>query len=105
MLRRWGWPLLVGALALLGVLLAIADTALYGPTLGPYATFLIGPSQAVLVQRPSPDPERFIRTRFPERISFGSPFGRLGTMSPVQALRAFLSNGAAMARKHGTQIC
>jgi len=96
MLRRWGWPLLVGALALLGVLLAIADTALYGPTLGPYATFLIGPSQAVLVQRPSPDPERFIRTRFPERISFGSPFGRLGTMSPVQALRAFLSNGAGL---------
>lgn len=95
-LRRWGWPILVAVLAVLGVLLAIADTALYGPTLGPYATFLIGPSQGVIVPRQSPDPERFIRTRFPERISFGSPFGRLGTMSPLQALRAFLSNGAGL---------
>jgi hypothetical protein len=96
MSRRWGWPILVAVLAALGVLLAIADTALYGPTLGPYATFLIGPSQAVLVQRPSPDPGRFIRTRFPEKVSFGSPFGRLATMSPLQALRAFLSNGAGL---------
>lgn len=96
-LRRWGWPVLVAALALFGVLLAIADTALYGPTLGPYATFLIGPSQGVIVlPRPSPDPERFIKTRFPERISFGSPFGRLGSVSPLQALRAFLSNGAGL---------
>ncbi len=96
-LRRWGWPILVAVLAAVGVLLAIADTALYGPTLGPYATFLIGPSQAVLVQRPSPDPARFIRTRFPEKVSFESPFGRLGTVSPLQALRAFLSNGAGLA--------
>lgn len=95
--RRWGWPILIAALALLGVLLAVADTALYGPTLGPYATFLIGPSQGgIVVQRQSPDPERFIRTKFPERISFGSPFGRLGTVSPLQALRAFLSNGAGL---------
>ena len=96
MLRRWGWPIVVAALALLGVLLAVADTALYGPTLGPYATFLIGPSQGIVVQRPSPDPERFVKTRFPERISFWSPFGRIGTVSPLQALRAFLSNGAGL---------
>jgi len=97
MLRRWGWPILVAALAALGVLLAIADTALYGPTLGPYATFLIGPSQGVnFVPRQSPDSGRFIKTRFPEKVSFGSPFGRLGTVSPLQALRAFLSNGAGL---------
>jgi hypothetical protein len=96
-LRRWGWPILVAVLAALGVLLAIADTALYGPTLGPYATFLIGPSQGVLDRPPqSPDPGRFIKTRFPERVTFGSPFGRLGTVSPLQALRAFLSNGAGL---------
>ncbi|HKB48065.1 MAG TPA: hypothetical protein VKC57_10240, partial [Ktedonobacterales bacterium] len=35
--RRWGWAILIAALAVLGVLLAIADTALYGPSLGPYA--------------------------------------------------------------------
>ncbi len=97
MLRRWGWPILVAVLAALGVLLAIADTALYGPTLGPYATFLIGPSQGVnFVPRQSPDSARFIKNRFPEKVSFGSPFGRLGTVSPLQALRAFLSNGAGL---------
>jgi hypothetical protein len=94
--RRWGWPLLVAALAVLGVLLAVADTALYGPSLGPYATFLIGPSEVIGVPRQTPDPKRFSRTRLPERISFGAPFGRLGTFSPLQALRAFLSNGAGL---------
>lgn len=94
--RRWGWPLLVAALAVLGVLLAVADTALYGPSLGPYATFLIGPSEVIAVPRQTPDPKRFSRTLLPERISFGAPFGRLGTFSPLQALRAFLSNGAGL---------
>ncbi len=94
--RRWGWPLLVAALAVLGVLLAVADTALYGPSLGPYATFLIGPSEVITVPRQTPDPKRFSRTGLPEHISLGAPFGRLGTFSPLQALRAFLSNGAGL---------
>src|SRR2546422_844384 len=49
MWRRWGWPILVAALALLGVLLAVADTALYGPKFGPYATFVIGPAATFLL--------------------------------------------------------
>jgi len=93
--RRWGWALLVAALAVLGVLLAIADTALYGPSLGPYATFLIGPSQVISLPLNSPAPERFIRTRLPEHVPF-APFGRHVTFSPWQALRAFLSNGAGL---------
>jgi hypothetical protein len=92
---RWGWWLLVAALAVLGVLLAIADTALYGPSLGPYATFLIGPSQVISIPVTSPPPERFIRTRLPERVPM-APFGRRVTFSPWQALRAFLSNGAGL---------
>ncbi len=60
--RRWGWALLVLGLAILGVLLALADTALYGP----YATFLIGPSQVISIPPHSGPPERFIRTRLPE---------------------------------------
>ena len=96
-LRRWAWPILVVALALAGVLLAIADTALYGTSLGPYATFVIGPSNVtVIAPGSSPDPERFSRTRFPDRIPFRSPFGQRGTVSPLQALRAFLSNGAGL---------
>jgi hypothetical protein len=95
--RRWGWPLLVGALALMGVLLAVADTALYGPALDPYATFLIGPSGGIGISRPSPHPpDRFVRTGLPERVTLGAPFARLGQFSPIQALRAFLSNGAGL---------
>ncbi len=93
--RRWGWAILIAALAVLGVLLAIADTALYGPSLGPYATFLIGPSQVISIPLTSPAPERFIRTRLPERVPL-APFGRRVTFSPWQALRAFLSNGAGL---------
>jgi hypothetical protein len=93
--RRWGWAILIAALAVLGVLLAIADTALYGPSLGPYATFLIGPSQVISIPRATPAPERFIRTRLPERVPF-APFGRRVTFSPWQALRAFLTNGAGL---------
>jgi len=95
--RRWGWPILVAALAILGVLLAVADTALYGPSLGPYATFVIGPaaSQIKAAPRGTPSPERFSRTRFPDRISFAGPFN-IGSISPLQALRAFLSNGAGL---------
>lgn len=81
---------------MLGVLLAIADTALYGPSLGPYATFLIGPSQVISIPLSSPAPERFIRTRLPERVPFEAPFGRHVTFSPWQALRAFLSNSAGL---------
>jgi hypothetical protein len=94
--RRWGWLLLVAALASLGVILAIADTALYGPSLGQYATLVIGPSEVITVPRQTPRPDRFIRTRPPDRITFAAPFGALGTISPVQALRAFLSNGAGL---------
>src|SRR5260370_28962632 len=94
--RSWGWAFLIAGLAVLGVLLAIADTALYGPSLGPYATFLIGPTQVISIPLKSPSPERFIRTRLPERVPFAAPFGTHVTFSPWQALRAFLSNGAGL---------
>jgi hypothetical protein len=83
-------------LAVLGVLLAIADTALYGPSLGPYPTFLIGPSQVIAIPLKSPSPDRFTRTRLPERVPFAAPFGRRMMFSPWQALRAFLSNSAGL---------
>src|SRR5439155_20518843 len=98
MWRRWGWLIVVAALALLGVLLAVADTALYGPKFGPYATFVIGPAatEVDVAPRGTPNPEKFTRTRFPDRINFAGPFGNIGPISPFQALRAFLSNGAGL---------
>jgi hypothetical protein len=92
----WGWPLLIVGLATLGVLLAIADTALYGPSLGPYATFVIGPAEIKSVAPLRPSPARFVKTRLPDHVVFDGPFGRLGPVSPLQALRAFLSNGAGL---------
>jgi hypothetical protein len=98
MWRRWGWPILVVALALAGVLLAVADTAIYGPKFGPYATFVIGPAATEIKGAPrgTPNPAKFTRTHFPDRINFGGPFGNIGPISPFQALRAFLSNGAGL---------
>ena len=96
--RRWGWPILVAALALLGVLLAIADTALYGPKFGPYATFVIGPAATTInvAPRGTPNPGKFTRTHVPDHINVAGPFGNIGPISPFQALRAFLSNGAGL---------
>jgi hypothetical protein len=93
---RLRWPLLVGGLALIGVLLAIADTAFYGPALNPYATFVLGPSEIRTVAHPTTEPQRIIRKGFPDRVGFAGPFGAIGTISPLQALRAFLSNGAGL---------
>ena len=96
MSARWRWPLLIGGLAVVGVLLAVADTALYGPSLGPYSELVIGPPGVKAISMSSPNPERWVRTRFPDRIAFGVPFGGIGTISPLQALRAFMSNGAGL---------
>lgn len=93
----WGWAIVVGGLAILGLLLAIADIALNGPMLGPFADALIGRSVVTTtVPLRTPDPQRFNRARFPERITFVAPFGRLGPISAVQALRDVLSNGAGL---------
>lgn len=94
--QRWKWPLLVAGLAAIGVLLAVVDTAIYGPALNPYATFVIGPSEIRTVAHPTAGPQRIVRNRFPDRITFAGPFGILGPISPLQALRAFLSNGAGL---------
>jgi hypothetical protein len=98
MWRRWGWAILVAALALVGVLLAVADTAIYGAKFGPYATFVIGPAatEITVAPRSTPNPEKFTRTHLPDRINVGGPFGNIGPISPLRALRAFLSNGAGL---------
>jgi hypothetical protein len=92
----WRWPLLVGGLAVIGVLLAVVDTAIYGPSLNPYATFVLGPSEIKTVAHPTSQPQRIVRRGVPDRVVFAGPFGAVGPISPLQALRAFLSNGAGL---------
>jgi hypothetical protein len=94
---RWGWPLALGVLALLGVLLAVADIAIDSPWLGPFAAAIVGPSEMTSrTPGPSPNSERFDRSRSGQRFSFVGPFGSRGVISTLQALRALLSNGAGL---------
>lgn len=94
---RWGWPLALGVLVLLGVLLVIADIAIDTPWLGPFASAIVGPSSvASRTPSPSPSSERFDRSRSGLRFSFGGPFGSRGPISPLQALRALLTNGGGL---------
>ncbi len=94
---RWAWPLTLGVLALVGVLLAIADIAIDTPWLGPFAAAIVGSSELTTrIPGPTPNSERFDRLRSGQRFSFAGPFGMRGPISPVQAIRALLSNGAGL---------
>jgi hypothetical protein len=93
----WGWVLVLGVLALVGLLLAIADIAIDSPWTGPFAAAIVGPSHAPT--RPplsAPNPDRFDRWRYGLGFNFAGPFGTRGPISPLQALRALLSNGAGL---------
>ena len=43
---------------------------------------------------------RFDRSRVGDRLIFDFPIGGLGPLSPYQALRAFLTNGAGLVLHH-----
>jgi hypothetical protein len=86
----------IALLAVAGILLALADVALESPWRNPLSTALIGPPAArPLPGRDGPLPGRIDRSRFAGRYVL-NPFGRLESVSPLIALRAFLSNGAGL---------
>ena len=93
---RWTWPVVIAALAVLGVVLALADMALDTPMLGPFSEAVVG--SRVTADRPGrlPGSDRFERTGTIQAFNFTSPFKALGPISPFQALRALLSNGAGL---------
>jgi hypothetical protein len=96
---RWGWPILVGGLALIGVLLALADIALGSQLPNPLAGLIVGQGASVNSPAPvrgAPPTVRFDRARLGQRYFLNSPFGVPGRISPFEALRAFLSNGAGL---------
>ena len=94
---RWVWPIVIGALAVVGVLLALANIALDSPGFGPLSEAVVGPA---IIAKPLtqgiPGSDRFERVRTVQAFTFRSPFRPLGPVSPLQALRALLSNGAAL---------
>lgn len=98
-LRRWGWPLLIGVLAAVGILLALADIAAGAKWPNPMAEALVGPGVVVrtgIPATPSPETVRFDRSGVGEKFIFDSPIGGFGPLNPYQAVRAFLSSGAGL---------
>lgn len=96
--RRWGWPVLLVALVVAGVLLVLADIALGSRVPNPLASVIVGPG---IVATPGPNHNqptniRFDRAKLGQRYVLNVPFGLTGTINPFTALRAFLSNGAGL---------
>ncbi len=93
-LRRWAWAILISVLAIAGILLALADTSNRLPS--PMAGAIVG-QPGFATQKPPSQPQayRFDRSRAEYRFVF-EPIVGLGPLSPYQALRAFLSNGAGL---------
>jgi hypothetical protein len=97
---RWGWALLIGGLALAGLLLSLADIAVGPKWPQPLAGSIGVPASQGRFDHPRPpagpqtvrfeqrDPTQFYAIRPP--IFLGVP------LNPLQALRAFLSNGAGL---------
>jgi hypothetical protein len=91
------WPVLIGALAVLGVALALADVALNTPWLGPLSGSVVeGPVISSPLTERMPGSNRFERTRPISSLSFRSPFRPLASISPLEGLRELLSNGAGL---------
>ncbi|HEV2216304.1 MAG TPA: hypothetical protein VGV88_01915 [Candidatus Dormibacteraeota bacterium] len=94
---RWRWVIAIVALGVIGVLLAIADIALNAPWLGPVSDIVVGPPVTFgAVKERLPGSDRFERTKPVQTFTFVSPFKPRAPISPLQGLRALLSNGAAL---------
>ena len=97
---RWGWALLIGSLALAGLLLSVADIAIGPKWPQPLAgSFAAGAPARFEHQRPLQGPQtvRFEQKDPSQVYMFRVPIGFGGIpLNPVQALRVFLSNGAGL---------
>lgn len=95
--RRYGWVILIGVLAVVGILLALADISVGARWPNPLSEVIVGRSYTKQEAVPAATQTlRFDRTRVGERLIFESPIIGFGPLSPYQALRAFLSNGAGL---------
>ena len=93
-LRRWAWAILIGALAVVGILLAIADTSARLPN--PASDVLVGRQVVITGKQPqAPQTFQYDRSRLGQKVVF-EPILGLGPLNPYIALRAFLSNGAGL---------
>lgn len=95
-LRPLAWPLLIAALVGAGVLLAVADISM-GPRVSiPLTTVVVGATPKATHVQQRVQAVRFDRMRLDDRFIFAPPFDGLGPISPYEALRVFLTNGAGL---------
>jgi hypothetical protein len=92
-LRRWAWPILIGGLAVAGILLSIADTSTRLPK--PFGGEVIGPSVVATYKPGQPKAVTFDRTQIGDKFVF-EPVVGLGPLSPYAAVRGLLTNGAGL---------
>ena len=91
------WPVIIAFLAIVGVALAVANIALDSQWLGPLSEAVVGPAVIATTHNERvPGSDRFERTKSIQAFAFRSPFRAIGNVSPLQGLRALLSNGAAL---------
>jgi hypothetical protein len=96
---RWGWAILIGGLAIAGLLLSLADIAIGPKWPQPLAGSLAaGTPSRFEHQRPlyGPQPVRFEQKDPSQVYVIKSPIGFGVPLNPLQALRVFLSNGAGL---------
>ncbi len=95
----WAWGLLIAGLAAAGILLALGDIAIGNHSPNPLATVMVGPN---VIASPAPGRTQTLaydRNRLGQRFFLDGRilgFAGFGPVSPFQALRAFLSNGAGL---------
>lgn len=94
--RRVAWSIVIAALAVLGVFLALANMSLDTPLLGPFSEAVVGPRLIAGGVQRLPATDRFERDKNIQTFTFSSPFRPIPPVSPLQALRALLSNGAGL---------
>jgi len=92
---RLTWALVIAGLSILGVLLAFANMSLNTPLLGPFSEAVVGPTLIGVRADRLPGSDRFERNKTIQTLRLTSPFTPR-PISPLQALRALLSNGAGL---------
>lgn len=97
-LRRWGWWILIGGLAVVGILLALADIAAAPKWPNPLGDALVGPALVKKGPLPtvSPNAVRFERIDVGDKFVFDPKLAGFGPLNPYLALRVFLTNGAGL---------
>ena len=92
-LRRWAWPILIGVLAVAGILLSLADTSSRLPKA--FGEEIVGPQVITTMKPAQPKTVLLDRTRIGDRFLIEPGIG-LGPLSPYAALRGFLTSGAGL---------